>query len=258
MSVSVIIPCFNHAHTLERAVVSALGQSGVSEVIVVDDASSDHSLDRAHGLAASDARVRVVSQPENQGPGAGRNRGVREACSTYVCFLDADDELMGDFIGTGLRLLQEKPELVVAKCEMEYFDPVKGYILPELDPRHPSATLSSSCGMLIRREQFLRLGGFSEAPAFRGPSGGEDVAFMRAVMAHFQPIARVAQPGYRVWSQAGSHVDRFLAHTRLTAAGGFEFVGERNSSVQADTLEKAIAYYLERVSLSAVNVSSIL
>jgi glycosyltransferase involved in cell wall biosynthesis len=246
MSVSIIIPCFNHAPSLGRAVASALLQSHVTEVIVVDDASSDQSVEVVHGLAARDDRVRSYTQEFNQGPGVARNRGVAEATGSHICFLDADDELMGDFIGAAMHLFQQSPELIVAKCEMEFFDPVKGYILPMHDPRHQSAILSSSCGMLMRREHFLQMGGFPEDPVFRGPAGGEDVAFMQAVMAHFQPIARIEQAGYRVWSQSGSHVDRFLASTRI-AGGGFEFVASHLDHADGDSLDKGIQSYMVSV-----------
>lgn len=250
MNVSIIIPCFNHAGTLERAVRSALQQRGICEVIVVDDASTDLSLTVAHALAVAHDGIRVVRQSTNRGPGAARNRGVSAASGDFVCFLDADDELMDAFVEQALSMIQKSPQLVAVKCEMEFFDPIKGYILPSYDPRHQAAVLSSSCGMLIRREHFLRLGGFPEDPVFRGPAGGEDVAFMQAVMAHFQPIARLDKPGYRVWSQTGSHVDRFLARTRLTVEGGFNFWQERDNSVETNELATAIKQYLERALLA--------
>jgi hypothetical protein len=247
MAVSIIIPCFNHATTLERAVVSVLRQSGVAEVLIVDDCSPDHSVSVADMLAASDNRVRTVSLEVNSGPGTARNRGVEQAVGNFISFLDADDELIGDFAGSALQLFQQSPELIVAKCEMEFLDPVKGYILPMHDPRHQSAILSSSCGMVMRREHFLRMGGFPEDPVFRGPSGGEDVAFMQAVMVHFQPIARIEQIGYRVWSRSGSHVDRFLANTRLKG-DTFEFVALSDSEAQDRQIVIGIADYLNKVS----------
>jgi glycosyltransferase involved in cell wall biosynthesis len=246
MGVSIIIPCFNHASTLERAVVSALKQSGVTEVLIVDDCSSDQSASVADTLAVRDGRVHTRILEVNSGPGVARNRGVTQAVGDFICFLDADDELMADFIGSALKLFQQNPDLIVAKCEMEFFDPVKGYILPMHDPRHQSAILSSSCGMVMRREHFLLMGGFPEDPVFRGPAGGEDVAFMQAVMAHFQPIARIEQPGYHVWSCDGSHIDRFLASTRMAGAG-FEFVNNDPIHSDAGFLDSAMESYLTNV-----------
>ena len=250
MGVSIIIPCFNHALKLERAVGSALRQSGVTEVLIVDDVSSDQSVSVAQTQAARDDRVHACSLEFNSGPGAARNRGVAQATGSFISFLDADDELMGDFIGSAMQLFQQNQELIVAKCEMEFFDPVKGYILPVDDPRHQSAILSSSCGMVMRREYFLQMGGFPEDPVFRCPSGGEDIAFMQVVMAHFQPIARIEQPGYRVWSRSGSHVDRFLANTRLTDVGSFEFIADTSTQQELDKIGQAVAMYLKTVTRS--------
>jgi glycosyltransferase involved in cell wall biosynthesis len=246
MGVSIIIPCFNHASTLERAVVSALRQSGVTEVLIVDDCSTDQSASVAGKLPISDGRVRPCTLEVNSGPGAARNRGVALATGRFICFLDADDELMEDFISSALHLFQQNPELIVAKCEMEFFDPVKGYILPMHDPRHQSAILSSSCGMLMRREHFLLMGGFPEGQEFRGPAGGEDVAFMQAVMAHFQPIARIEDVGYQVWSRSGSHVDQFLANTRLKD-DSFEFVYRPVEVSNTDLVATGISDYLANV-----------
>ena len=252
MEVSIIIPCFNHASSLERAVVSALRQSGVNEVVIVDDVSSDQSVGVAHTLAARNDRVHVSSLEFNSGPGAARNRGVAQATGSFISFLDADDELMGDFIGSALQLFQQNAELIVAKCEMEFFDPVKGYILPEEDPRHQSAILSSSCGMVMRREHFRRMGGFPQDPVFRGLAGGEDVAFMQAVMAHFQPIVRVEESGYRVWTKSGSHLDKFLANTRLKESS-FEFVDLHADQKEHGLIATAIADYLATVACSLTN-----
>jgi glycosyltransferase involved in cell wall biosynthesis len=193
-------------------------------VVVVDDASTDHSLAVANNLAVADSRIKVVALPTNQGPGYARNRGVEAAQARYVVFLDADDELKGDFLGAALHLLAEHPQYRAVKCEMEFFDPVKGYILPQFDPRYPAVVLSSACALLVARQDVLDLGGFPEEARYRGEFGGEDVAFMDKVKEHLQPIARLETFYYRVWSQRGSHVDKFLANTRLTSDGSFEFV----------------------------------
>ncbi|PTU32923.1 glycosyltransferase family 2 protein [Stenotrophobium rhamnosiphilum] len=88
--VSVIIPTFNRAHILGRAIASVLGQTYSDlELIVVDDGSSD-------GTAAliqtfPDPRLRYVQQPRNLGVSAARNRGIAEARGEWLAFLDSDD-----------------------------------------------------------------------------------------------------------------------------------------------------------------------
>lgn len=245
--VSLIIPCYNHATMLARAVVSGLAQSALLEIIIVDDHSTDASPDLAHKLAEGDARIRVMRTEHNMGPGGARNAGVRAARGSHVSFLDADDELLGDFFKDALELLEARPDMRVVKSEAEFFDPVKGYILPQYDPRHQSAILSSPWGLVIARDIFNRVGGFPEDQAFRGPRGGEDVVFMEAIIAHFQPIGRIERPCYRVWSQSGSHTDKFLANTRLKD-DSFEFVRLHPDQTPDGLLAQAMAEYLEVVS----------
>src|SRR4051794_27768782 len=84
-TVSVVIPCFNYAHFLPLAVHSALGQQGVDvEVIVVDDASTDASLQVASDLAAEHVAVTVLSHATNQGPVATFNDGLQLASGEFL------------------------------------------------------------------------------------------------------------------------------------------------------------------------------
>lgn len=90
--VSVIIAAYRAGATLRRAVESALRQQGCRvEVIVIDDASPDGTLELARGMAAADARLRVLAQSQNAGPAAARNRGLDAARGRYAVVLDADD-----------------------------------------------------------------------------------------------------------------------------------------------------------------------
>jgi teichuronic acid biosynthesis glycosyltransferase TuaG len=89
--VSVIIPAFNRAHWLADAVNSVLAQThGRSEVLVVDDGSTDATFEVARRLADSDPRVRPFRQA-NAGVAAARNLALAAARGRYVAFLDSDD-----------------------------------------------------------------------------------------------------------------------------------------------------------------------
>ncbi|MCK5383800.1 MAG: glycosyltransferase family 2 protein [Gammaproteobacteria bacterium] len=85
---SVIIPVYNSAETLQRAIASVLEQTWPAhEIIVVDDGSTDSSLQVANGFAS---KVRVIHQ-SNAGVSAARNRGAESATGDWLAFLDADD-----------------------------------------------------------------------------------------------------------------------------------------------------------------------
>ena len=106
-SVSVIVPLYNKAAFVVRAVESILAQTVADlEVIVVDDGSTDGGGERVRGI--DDSRVRMLTQ-ENRGPGAARNRGLASASAKRVAFLDADDEWMPRFLETCLTHLNQHP-----------------------------------------------------------------------------------------------------------------------------------------------------
>lgn len=91
--VSVIIPCYNSEKTLQKTIESVLAQTyRPIEVIVVDDGSSDSSIDIA---ASFDSPVTVIAK-KNGGPASARNRGIRECKGDYIAFLDADDLWLPD------------------------------------------------------------------------------------------------------------------------------------------------------------------
>ena len=95
--ISVVMACFNAAPFLEQAVASALAQTGVAiEVLIIDDHSSDGSLELARDLAARDSRVRVLQTPRNSGPGGARNIGIEAMRGEWYCMLDCDDLLAPD------------------------------------------------------------------------------------------------------------------------------------------------------------------
>ncbi len=89
--VSVVIPSFNHAPYIGEAIHSVVGQSLTRwELVVVDDGSTDGSLEIIRALAASDGRIRVFSQA-NAGAHAAINRGLAVCCGQYLTVLNSDD-----------------------------------------------------------------------------------------------------------------------------------------------------------------------
>src|SRR5215203_4380928 len=121
-AISVVIPCYNAAEFIARAVRSALGDAIDSEVIAVDDGSTDDTLARAReSVSNHPGRVFVVSQA-NRGPAAARNLGLRMARGRYVCFLDVDDEYAPGFLAEAVGMLEGDPRAVAVCCGVELID----------------------------------------------------------------------------------------------------------------------------------------
>ncbi|MBN1630767.1 MAG: glycosyltransferase family 2 protein [Thermoleophilia bacterium] len=109
MTISVVIPLYNKASHIRRAIDSVLAQSiSDVEIVVVDDGSTDGGADAVRGI--SDPRIKLVAQ-QNAGESAARNRGIQEASSPdLIAFLDADDEWMPTFLETVTNLRARYPE----------------------------------------------------------------------------------------------------------------------------------------------------
>lgn len=102
--ISLVMPVYKAEGFIRQSLEKALSQSFQDiEVICVDDCGPDNSLAVMQEFAQTDPRVRVLQNPQNMGPGAARNRGIRAARGQYVFFLDADDNLTPD----GLSRLYE-------------------------------------------------------------------------------------------------------------------------------------------------------
>lgn len=90
----VVIAAYNARATIEHAIQSALFCAEVTQLCVVDDASSDDTAALAHRIAAQDARVRVIRLDHNVGPALARNRGIAELSAPWIAILDADDHVL--------------------------------------------------------------------------------------------------------------------------------------------------------------------
>lgn len=90
--VSVVMPVYNAALTLQNSIRSVLAQSYADvELLVVDDCSTDGSWPLVRSLAAADRRVVALRLPSNGGVAAARNAGIEAASGDYIAFLDSDD-----------------------------------------------------------------------------------------------------------------------------------------------------------------------
>ena len=160
-SISVIVPVFNGERYLREAIQSILAQHcPASEVIVIDDGSTDESAQLARGFGAP---VRVISQ-SNRGPGAARNAGVRESTGEFLAFLDADDIWRPSKLTRQAAWFSEHPEVDVVTGQ------VQNFISPELSPDQLEQ-LDFATGplpgmipgaILARREALIKCGPFSE------------------------------------------------------------------------------------------------
>jgi glycosyltransferase involved in cell wall biosynthesis len=208
--VSIIVPLFNKAPHVKRALDSILAQTCADfELIVVDDGSTDDGPRIVEDY--DDARIRLVRQ-SNFGPGAARNRGLNEAQGELVAFLDADDEWLPDYLAESVRLMDASGPGVAAvvsgyiECpagvSREQMWRARGLtdgvvrVTPETSPRLLIALLAymSPCTTVARAEAVRQWGGFFEQDHCRY---GEDanlwlkVLLNEGVAVNLRPMTRI-------------------------------------------------------------------
>lgn len=119
-SVSAVIPAYNAADTIERALSSVYAQTyeNIIEVIVVDDGSSDETAD----VVRSDYPDVMLIQQANAGPASSRNTGLARASGDYVAFLDADDEWLPAKVAEQVLVVSRHPGICVLLCQATVVD----------------------------------------------------------------------------------------------------------------------------------------
>ena len=169
--ISIIIPTYNRADEVVRAIESGLAQTHQPcEVIVVDDGSTDATPEQ---IARYGQRIQAVRQA-NQGRSAARNSGLRMARGEYVIFLDSDDALLPSMAATQLAHLQKHPHMAFAHGQAWMTDLQGRLVVPPvlmgapLDPTQPpfaSLVMGQTPLLhtaLIRRSALEAVGDFEE------------------------------------------------------------------------------------------------
>lgn len=166
--VSVIIPSYNHDRYIKDCVESVLNQSYQSiEVFVVDDGSTDGSLDVLRGFGD---RINLIQQRGGR-QGRARNLALKQASGEYVAFLDSDDVYLPGRIDCAVEILRKRPEIDLVWsdfCEIDDEGQVLGeirWISPEKDFRQQLIEGNVICNatVTVRRAMIDAIGFFDEA-----------------------------------------------------------------------------------------------
>lgn len=169
--ISVIIPTYNRASFLERALRSVQRQTLVcDELIVIDDGSGDNTRDCVNDFSAKcNIPVRYIFQ-SNQGPAAARNRGIRESRFSYLAFLDSDDHWQKKKLELQYAALVEKPKVMIAHTKERWLR--RGIHLNQKKIHQPgNGDIFKHClqlcavGMstvMVKKELFAEIGLFKE------------------------------------------------------------------------------------------------
>ena len=207
-SVSVIIPTYNRAHLVGRAIRSVLDQTFQDfELIVIDDGSIDDT--EAIVLDFQDPRIHYLRHEVNRGGSAARNTGIRAARGEYVAFLDSDDEWLSEKLELQLNIIETNPHnldnlgVVITGEQAETDWPrisgipdCHGYVYPQVFQKRTQGQITA----LVRKDVFTKSGLYDETlPA----SQDWDMMIRLAAVCEFDIVK---EPLYRVHRAPGNHV----------------------------------------------------
>src|SRR5262245_47253467 len=124
MSLSVVMPNFNHAKWLPRALHALLEQNAPpDEIIIVDDASTDNSISVIEKLASKHASIRLLRHETNLGAVAAMTTGFATAQGEFVLFSAADDFILPGLLQRAIAALREYPEAALFSAGAVALDP---------------------------------------------------------------------------------------------------------------------------------------
>ena len=189
MLVSVIVPTYNRASLILRAVHSVLNQTYSDlECIVVDDCSTDNTKQVIESI--DDNRLVYLRHDVNKHASAARNTGIRQANGQLIAFLDSDDEWLPEKLAKQVQLIQSLPEKIgMVYCWMDYYDEnfkvikehhptLKGRVFSYLLDKQALGACST---LLVRPEVVKAVGGFDESLP-----RGNDGDFIRRVCLEYE------------------------------------------------------------------------
>jgi glycosyltransferase involved in cell wall biosynthesis len=112
LTLSVVLPNYNHAKYIGRALAALLGQErAADEIIVIDDGSTDDSVAVIERIAAAAPTIRLLRNPKNVGVIPTLQRGLEAACGKYIYFAASDDWVFPGFFALALRRLEADPDI---------------------------------------------------------------------------------------------------------------------------------------------------
>ena len=160
--ISVIIPCHNSAKYIQETLDSLLAQTWTNfEVIMIDDASTDNTVEILKQYQQNDARLHLIEQKINTYCVKARQNAITHAKGEYLVCLDSDDKLAPTYLEKCVLAAEQDKSLSIVYTDGVLFGRVnKPWILPEFNPRDFLLHCSIYITALIRKSDFDAVGGF--------------------------------------------------------------------------------------------------
>jgi len=229
----VLLPNYNHAHFVGKALDAILAQSvQPTEIIVVDDASTDSSLSVIESYARRHSHIKVFRNPKNLGVNGSLNRALEEATGEYIYGAAADDEVLPGFFERSLKLLAQYPQAGLCCSYPARMEAITGVVTDHAtgwsdDERFftPEALAEVMRGQaiaghtaIVRRDSTIEVGGwigdlrwFTDWYALQMVAFRQGVCFIPASLALFRSsLTSYYSTGIRKWDLQSSAIRHLL------------------------------------------------
>ncbi len=132
--VSIILPTYNRAYIIEKAIQSVLNQTYQDfELIIVDDGSTDNTEEIIKKLQEKDKRIRYIKLETNKGAAAARNEGIKIAHGKYITFQDSDDEWLPEKLEKQMKIFETTPEDIIVYTGFWRIDGDEKTYIPDIN-----------------------------------------------------------------------------------------------------------------------------
>ncbi|MDX2232812.1 MAG: glycosyltransferase family A protein [Leptolyngbyaceae cyanobacterium bins.349] len=213
IKISVIIPCFNAAHTLQQQLDALMAQTQMPwEVIVADNGSTDRSREIVQQYRDRLPQLQIIDASTRRGPSHARNCGAKAATGDYLIFCDADDVVSSDWVSALAQAFGEH-DFVASRFDYTLLNDSSGNH-PQQDGlqnfRIPFMPFAGGCGLGIKRSLHEAVAGFDESLSHL-----EDVDYCLRVQLQGAPLVFVPDA---------------LIHIRYSASQETSFLASRKGS----------------------------
>ncbi|WP_051560560.1 glycosyltransferase family 2 protein [Clostridium beijerinckii] len=234
--VSIIIPTYNRAKCISRAIESAIQQTYKDiEIIVVDDNSRDETSNIVETYTKNYSNIKYIKHSVNKGGSAARNTGVRNSNGDIIAFLDSDDELAKDKIEKCIRIFNEKKDVAMIYTDVYFINEInkKEYIKEREDWDNSYLKLlrnniiGGTSSIVVTKEAFSKINGFNESL----PSC-QDWDFYIRLARNYRPY-RLAEPLTKYYIHPES-----ISGNKNNAINGHLYIMEEVKSILSEDFNK--------------------
>lgn len=250
--ISVIVPLYNKSYCLDRLTKSLISQEyPFFEVIVINDGSTDDSLMKLKSILNANPTLKdktTVYDQYNQGVSVARNKGISLAKYDYICFLDADDEWLPEFLSSIIHLIKHYPLATVFSVGHSIIKnnikkiPFQGYpigyqgYVDDFFIRSTQGEIIHSSKVCILKDKLTEVGGFPV-----GIVAGEDL-YLWCVLALTSQIAFNANPLIKIHIEQ----DQSRGARRFSIPYPITYFGREKSALKNKSLKKYLLYISSR------------